>query len=413
LASRAFRRPVDDEELAPYIELYEGARSDGESFEQATYYAMRGMLTSPRFLFLSETAPPATGDAEPLTQWELATRLSYFLWASMPDRALRQAADEGRLSDPEELRKQVVRMLGAETHLNDSLVQFVGQWLGTADLGSAKQIDPQRFPWIKDNHVAAMRNQPVYVVESLLRENGSLLELIDADWTFLNQELLTVAKFDRKKLADQEISQQLVRVALPAEYRYRGGLLGSCGVLALSSYPHRSSAVLRGVWVLDKMLGVTLPPPPPGVPKLAESGEAVKAQTQRERLLEHRADPVCASCHKRIDPIGFALENFDEIGRWRERDEGGEIDSVAELAGGIRIEGVAGLKQYLLENRDQFVRHLTQKMLGYALARGLRSRDQATVETIVTRLQAHDYRAQELVLGIVESKPFRFKEVDP
>jgi mono/diheme cytochrome c family protein len=407
--NRAYRRPATAEEIAPYVALYEEARGDGLDFEQATLYAMRGVLVSPQFLFLSEAPPSDLAVAEPLTNWELATRLSYFLWASMPDRTLRRAADAGRLSDPEELKSQVVRMLGEGTHLNDTLVHFVGQWLGTADWGSAKQVDSEKHEWIRDHHVAAMRNQPVYIFESLLRENGSLLELIDSDWTFINDELLGLYKMDRKKLEREKIAQHLVRVKLPEEYRYRSGLLGAGGVMAVTAYPRRSSPVLRGVWVLDALEGVELPPPPPDVPKLDESHDAAERQTLRERLEQHRADPACATCHDRIDGIGFALENFDELGRWRDEDEGGPIDPVGELSGGRTIDGLAGLKQYLLENKRQFVRHLTEKMLGYALARGLRPADLATVETIVARLEANDYRAQELVLGIVASTPFQMK----
>ncbi len=412
LVNRAFRRPAADEEIAPYVTLYEEARGDGLDFEQATLYAMRAVLVSPQFLFLSETPPADPAVAEPLTDWELATRLSYFLWASMPDRALRRTADKGRLSDPEELKNQVVRMLGAGTHLNDTLIHFVGQWLGTADWGQAKQVDTEKRDWIRDHHVAAMRNQPVYIFESLLRENGSLLELIDADWTFLNAELLGLYKMDRSKIKE-EMNQHLRRVQLPEEYRYRAGLLGSGGVMAVTAYPRRSSPVLRGVWVLDALQGVELPPPPPDVPQFDESHDAAERQTLRERLEQHRADPACATCHDRIDGIGFALENFDELGRWRDRDAGGPIDPVGELPGGRTIDGLAGLKQYLLENKTQFVRHLTEKMLGYALARGLRPADLATVESIVARLEANDYRAQELVLGIVASTPFRMKGERP
>jgi hypothetical protein len=407
-ANRAYRRPANATDVEPYVRLFQDAEADGLNFEQALFYALRGVLTSPQFLFLSEEAPVNPDVAEPLTDWELATRLSYFLWASMPDRQLREAADAGRLSDPEELRRQSLRMLEEGTHLNDSLVQFVGQWLGTADLGRSKDVDRQRHTWVQDHHVAAMRNQPVYIVESIFRTNASLLELIDADWTFMNEELASAYKLERKKI-DGKFSQHLVRVTLPEEYRARSGLLGCGGVMAVTAYPRRTSPVLRGVWVLDKMLGVKLPPPPPNVPALDDSGDVVQAKTVRERLELHRADPACASCHNRIDPIGFTLENFDELGRWRDHDDGGKIDPTAELPTGQRVEGVAGLKQYLLANKEQFVRHLTQKMLGYALARGLRPSDQATVEMIVERLQAKGYKSQELMLGIVESKPFRFK----
>jgi hypothetical protein len=412
-ANRAFRRPVDAEELEPYVRLYQDAEADGLNFEQAVFYAMRGVLSSPQFLFLAEKAPGAADAAEPLTDWELATRLSYFLWASMPDRELREAADAGRLSDPEELRRQTLRMLDEGTHLNDSMVEFVGQWLGTADLGRSKEVDAERHKSVKEDHVAAMRNQPVYIVESVIRTNGSLLELIDSDWTFLCDELVHQYRLEKDKLKAKKISQHLVRVTLPDEYRRQSGLLGCGGVMAVTAYPRRTSPVLRGVWVLDKMLGVKLPPPPPNVPPLDQPGETADEETVRERLERHREDPACATCHSRIDPIGFALENFDEIGRWREHDDSGDIDAVAVLPGGRELDGLSGLKQYLLENKDQFARHLTEKMLGYALSRGLRASDRATVELIVERLRAHDYKAQELVLGIVTSEPFRLKGERP
>jgi len=412
LANRAFRRPVADEEVASYLKLYDDARGDGLDFDQACYYAMRGILIAPQFLFLSEAAPAQPNVTEPLTNHELATRLSYFLWASMPDQELREAADAGKLSDPEELKRQAVRLMtDRDTHLNDSLVQFVGQWLGTADWGHGKAPDAAKHNWVQDHHTAAMRNQPVYVFEELLQENESLLALIDSDWTFLNEELLRVYRIKREDVEAKRLAQHLVRVKLPEKLRYRGGILGAGAAMGVSSYPRRSSPVLRGAWVLDKMLGVEMPPPPPNVPKLDESETAAAARTLRERLEQHRADPACASCHNRMDPIGFALENFDELGRWRDRDAGGEIDATAQLADGATLEGIDGLKRYLLEHKRDFVRHLTEKMLGYALARGLRPSDLCTVERIVERLEANDYRAQELVLGIVESEPFRKKRI--
>jgi hypothetical protein len=412
-ANRAFRRPVTEDEVAPYVQLHADARADGLDFDQASFYAMRGILVSPQFLFLYESAPAEVNVSVPLTDHELATRLSYFLWASMPDRELREAADDGKLSDPEELRRQTVRMLTDEgTHLNDSLVQFVGQWLGTADWGHSKSPDLELHDWVRDHHTSAMRNQPVYMFESMLQKNDSLLDLVDSDWTFLNEELLRVYKIDRKEIKAKRLAQHLVRVDLPEKYKYRGGLLGTGATMGVSAYPRRSSPVLRGAWVLDKFLGVELPPPPPDVPKLDESEKAAKAQTLRERLEQHRADPTCATCHDRIDPIGFALENFDELGRWRDSDAGGEIDSVATLADGTKLDGLAGLKAYLMENKEQFVRHLTEKMLGYALARGLAPHDQCTVEKIALHLEANEYRAQELVLGIVMSEPFRHKRIN-
>lgn len=407
-ADRAYRRPVTDAELERLVELYQGAAADGSEFDEAVFYAMRAVLVSPHFLFLS-AEPPADGETAPLSDHDLATRLSYFLWASIPDEKLREAADAGRLQDKEELKQQALRMIGGEqTRFRDSMERFVGQWLGTADLGKTKKIDRQRHDWVDDPDVAAMRNQPVYAFESIIRENDSLLELIDADWTCLNNELIQLYEIDRDKI-DERIVQYLVRVALPEESLRRGGLLGMSGVYAVSSYPSRSSPVLRGVWVLEKLLGAELPPPPPNVPELDEDEAAAEAATLRERLERHRADPACASCHDSIDPVGFTLENFDEIGRWRTKDAGGKIDPTAELRDGTELDGVEGLKQYLLREKDEFVRHLTRKMLGYALGRSLQPSDLCTVESIVERVRENDYRAQELILGIVTSKPFTMK----
>jgi mono/diheme cytochrome c family protein len=409
LARRAFRRPVSEEELARYVTLYRDARGDGLSFDEAVLYAMRAIFVSPHFLFIAESSPQQAGQPEPLTDHELATRLSYFLWASTPDDKLLQLADAGQLQEDEQLREQTMRLLKARgTHLRDSMEHFVGSWLGTADLGRTKKIDRERHAWVRDPHVAALRNQPIYALESILQNNDSILTLIDAPWTFLNGELVRVYKIRRQEIK-ADFVQRLVRVDLPESYRVRGGLLGMGGVLAVSSYPRRTSPVLRGAWVLEKMLGVELPPPPPNVPPLDESADVAQAQTVRQRLEQHRADPNCASCHDRIDPLGFALENFDELGRWRDRDDGGQIDALAELLDGTTIDGVSGLKQYLLEHRDTFARVLTRKMLGYALGRSLRPADLSTVEAIVERLAENDYRSHELLFGIVMSRPFREK----
>lgn len=409
LADRAFRRPAADDEVEQYVVLFRDARAEELAFDDAVLYAMRGVLISPEFLFISESLPTEPGVAVPLTDHELATRLSYFLWASTPDEELRKAADEGKLSNDDELKRQVERMLTARgTHLLDSMEQFVGNWLGTADVGRTRQIDRERHDWIEEPHVAALRDQPVYAMESILDKNESLLLLIDAPWTFLNDELARVYRIRKDKLEDKFV-QNLVRVNLPEEYRIRGGVLGMGGPMVVSSYPRRSSPVLRGAWVLEKLLGVELPPPPPDVPKLDESEEVAQATTLRERFELHRRNPACASCHDRIDPIGFALENFDEVGRWRTKDDGGKIDSVANLADGTEINGVEGLKKYVLDNKSTFIRVVTRKMLGYALGRSLRPADLCTIESIVHRLEQNEYRSHELILGIVQSEPFRQK----
>lgn len=408
-APRAFRRPLEPGEVERYLVIYESARAEGLSFDDAVLYAMRGILISPSFLFLAESNPAEVNVAQPLPDHELAVRLSYFLWASTPDGELRKAADAGKLNTDEELTAQVQRMISAKgTHLQDSMEQFMGNWLGTADLGRAKQLDRERFPWLTDPYVADLRNQPVLVMESILQNNDPLLDLIDAKWTFLNDELTRVYRIKKDKIKE-DFAQRLVRVNLPDEYQDRGGLLGMGGVLAVSSYPRRSSPVLRGAWVLEKLLGRELPPPPPNVPALDDAQAASKVATLRDRLLQHRADAACATCHNHIDPIGFALENFDELGRWRDKDAGGPIDAIATLPTGEQLAGPAGLKAYVMSQKDTFVRVLTRKMLAYALGRGLLPSDLCTVELIVQRVREHEYRSQELVLGIVLSEPFRQK----
>ena len=409
LATRAYRRPVDDGEVERLVAVYAAARDEGLRFDEAVLYAMRGVLISPHFLFILESPPSGNGEAEPVTPHELATRLSYFLWASMPDEELRAAADDGSIATPDGLREQTIRMLNHDsTHLRDSMGQFVGQWLGTADVGAAKRIDTEKHSWWEEPHAAAFRNQPVYVFEEILRDNRSILELIDAEWTYLNRFLLDVYDLDRDEI-DGNLRGNLNRFALSGEARRRGSLLSMGGVLAVSAYPRRSSPVLRGVWVLEKMLGRELPPPPPDVPELEESETAETQMTLRERLQRHRVDATCASCHDRIDPMGFTLENFDEVGRWREKDDGGPIDPSAALPDGTELGGLDGLKTYLLDHRREFARELTRKMLGYALGRALRPSDRCTVETVVGRLAESGYNSQELILGIVESVPFRMK----
>ncbi len=414
LANRAYRRPATKEEVDLLVNIYEQAKADGLDHTQATFYAMRAVLVSVNFLFIAETVPEQPGVDVPLTDHEIATRLSYFLWATMPDRELREAADKGLLKNPDELKKQTLRLInGRGEQLNNSLTFFMGQWLGTQDWGRSKQPDTQLHPWIQDHHVAPMRDQPVYIMERILRENRSLLELVDSNWTYLNGELLGVYKLKKSSLKhEKDINQHLVSVELPDEYRYRAGLLGSGSVMGITSYARRTSPVLRGAWVMDKMFGIELPPPPPNVPTLEAGGHDIKKMTVRQQLEIHRENPACATCHDRIDPIGFSMENFDTLGRWRDKDEGGPIDAKASMADGRDVAGIAGLKAYILENKPQFLRQVTYKMLGYGLNRGLRPSDVCTVETILERLNNNDNKAQELILGIVLSKPFLYKTVE-
>ncbi|MEM9589425.1 MAG: DUF1592 domain-containing protein, partial [Planctomycetota bacterium] len=301
LALAAFRGPLAESELDGLMSLYDAASDDDDSHQAAMLYAMRSILLSPRFLFIAESVSDQAEAPEPLTPHELATRLSYFLWTTTPDELLMKSANSGKLTTPDELRRQTIRLLEDRgTHLRDSMTDFIGQWLGLADLGRAKQVDQQRHDWIEEPHLAGMRNQPVYDFETLLRKNRPLTELIDSDHTHLNRFLLEIYKIPRKQI-ESKIDGQLRWSKLPEDQRHRGGWLGSAGVLAISSYPSRSSPVLRGAWVLEKLMGIELPPPPPDVPALEESASDDQPASLRDQLAQHRQDASCASCHDRLD----------------------------------------------------------------------------------------------------------------
>ncbi len=410
---RAFRRPVTDEERSTYLALFRAAEEDGDSYDIALQATLEAVLVSPHFLFLfeepnSEPHPVLLGDHE------LACRLSYFLWNTMPDRELRRVADEERLNDTVVLREQVRRMLGNEQKsgrrgrssqegVRDFAQSFTEQWLGTRALGREFKPDPVVADRYDSELEGGLKYEPILFFQEILTENRSLLTLIDADFTYLNSRLA------RHYGVRGSFRAQPSRAEL-RDNSHRGGLLGMGAVLAVSSYPHRTSPVLRGKWILETLLGAPPPPPPPNVPALDEGRpEGATPQTLRARLEQHREDPKCASCHDRIDPLGFGLENYDVLGRWRTEDSGQPIDSHGQLPDGTTFEGPAELKQVLLSRKDDFVRHFTSKMLGYALCRGLTNEDECAVEQIVAQLRQDDYRSHTLILGIVESVPFRYK----
>jgi hypothetical protein len=400
---RAFRRPVSGTELERYLALYRKAAAQGDSFDQAVLFALQGVLISPHFLFRVED-PNRSPEPRRVSDYELASRLSYFLWGSMPDQKLFELAAEGRLHEESVLNQQVVRMLKDEKVLGFA-ESFAEQWLGTRELGRDIKPDANLFPEYYDAEIqSAIRYEPIIFFQEVFAENLSLLNFLDSKFTVLTNKL----QRHYGVVLEERLRQQPKRVDLPDGTR-RGGLLGMAAVLAVSSLPTRTSPVLRGKWVLDALLGTPPPPPPPDVPELEEahSGEAPK--TVRERLERHRQNPVCAGCHDRIDPIGFGLENFDVLGRWREEDSGKPIDAKGVLPDGTTFDGPEELKRVLLERRDLFVRNLTAKMLGYALGRGLDNEDYCTVDQIVKQVKEQDYRAHALVLGIVNSVPFRYK----
>lgn len=415
---RAFRRPLAEGELDPYLGLVEQALSRDETYDNAILYAMQGVMISPHFLFIVEHPNP-TATIQVVPQYEMANRLSYFLWSSMPDGELLGLAAQGKLQTESVLRQQIDRMLATpifDSHRNRSFIRledrkfhefmnsFVSQWLGTRELGRDIQPDRERYPFYDSILESAFQYEPIYVLQHIFTENRSLLDLIDADYTYVNRQLAYHYRIHK----DVEVpNQQLQYVDLP-EGSGRGGLITMAGPLTVTSFPHRTSPVLRGKWVLETVLGTSPPPPPPDVPELPEEGEAIVASTMRERLMLHRENPVCASCHDRIDPIGFGLENFDSLGLWREEDADQPIDASGILPDGTPFSGPDELKQILMDRKDQIMRNLTEKMLGYALGRSLIFEDRCTVDHIMEQLRKDNYRARTLLYEIVTSIPFRF-----
>ena len=407
---RAFRRPAGDEEINDYTRLFEDAYAQNPRYAAALKTAMTGVMVSPKFLFLAEE--PNEGPSPlPLTQHELASRLSYFLWSSMPDEELSRLAVEGRLHEPDVLAEQVVRMLRSEASKKgfrrDAKVRefarsFMEQWLGTRALGREFVPDASVSPDYDSELEGGLKYEPIFFLEDLLADNGSLLALIDSDFTYANRRLA------RHYGIEGQFREQPRRVKLTDGDR-RGGLLGMGAVLAVSSYAHRTSPVLRGKWVLETLLGTPPPPPPPDVPELDEANHAAQPESLRERLERHRQDPTCASCHAAMDPLGFGLENYGVLGQWRDEADGLPIDATGELPDGTGFDGPAELKALLMQRKAQFLRNLTAKVLGYALSRGLTEHDACVVEQIAQTVEQDDYRAQTLVVEVVKSMPFRYK----
>jgi hypothetical protein len=397
-AERAFRRPVLPEEVDRLVRVFRLADDRGESFERAIQLALTTALASPQFLFLAE--PEESREDRPLTEFELASRLSYFLWSSMPDDELFGEARAGSLRA--NLRRQVVRML--EDPKADAFVaNFAGQWLQLRKLATSAP-DKDLFPGFDDALRAAMRQETERYFGHILRENRSVLELIDSDYTFVNEALARHYGIEGVK------GEEFRRVALAD--RRRGGVLTQASVLTLTSNPNRTSPVKRGQWILQQILGTPPPPPPPDVPKLDEGRQAADAASLRERMEAHRARPECASCHRQMDPMGFALENYDAVGRWRTTDGTFPIDPSGELIGRRKFADAQGLKRLLTSSSAKtFARCLVRNMLTYGLGRGLEISDYGTVEDIGERLAADDYRIRNILFGIVESRAFQYRGV--
>lgn len=402
-AMRGFRRPVEPVELDHLLKIYDRARQRGRSFEEATKAALSVILISPSFLFRVET-DQETNQPYRINDYELASRMSYFLWSSMPDEELFSLAREKRLHAPEVLEEQVNRMI-RDPKSSVFTESFASQWLRVRELKTAAQPDPNRFPNYTPALREAMYGEVVQFFDSVVRGDESLLRVLAADYTFLNSELAALYGIEGVQ------GEGLRRVSLTD--KKRGGILGMAAVLTLTSYPQRTSPVLRGKWVLEEILGTPPPPPPPLVKSLPPDDSPVDGLTLRQRLEKHREQPECATCHVRMDPLGFGLENFDPIGRWRTRIGEQPVDASGILPGGERFEGPAELKKVLLNRKEEFIRNVTQKMLAYGLGRGLEYYDSPTVKKIGQVLAENNYRCSVLIAEIVKSFPFQFRRNAP
>jgi hypothetical protein len=400
LARAAYRRPIVESDLDELLSFYRSA-SKQRGFESGIQMALRRILISPEFLFRIERDPsgikPDTNYK--ISDLELASRLSFFLWSSIPDDELLSIAEAGKLSEPEVLKQQVVRML-ADSRSQALVENFAGQWLY---LRNIKTINPSKdvFTEFDENLRLAFRQETELFFESMLQEDRSVLDMLRADYTFLNQRLaehydipgIYGNRFRKVSLADEN----------------RRGLLGQGSFLTVTSIANRTSTVLRGKWVLENLLGTPPPEPPADVPALKEKGAGGAALTMRQQMEQHQASPVCASCHKLMDPIGFALENFDGIGQWRDYEAGLPIDPSGVLPDGTSIQGVADLRRAILSRPEQLVNTVTVKLLTYALGRGLEYYDAAAVRSILRDARKNDYRWSTIIHGIVSTTPFQMR----
>ena len=401
LAGEAYRRPATGREVQTLLRFYREGRRDG-TFDDGVQFALERLLADPKFLFRIEREPVdlAAGAVYAVSDLELASRLSFFLWSSIPDAELLGAAARGELRNPERLERQVRRML-ADDRSQALVDNFVGQWLLLRNLTGAAP-DLNAFPDFDENLREAFERETRLFVESTFREDRSVVDLLRANYTFMNERLA------RHYGVPNVYGSHFRRVTF-GDDDPRGGLLGQGSFLTVTSYPNRTSPVLRGRWVLESLLGTPPPSPPADVPGLPDRGEGGRPAAVRERLERHRENPACATCHAPMDPLGFALENFDAVGGWRDAENGMPVDSSALLPDGTRFRGPAGLRAFLVSQHRQFVGAMTEKLLAYALGRRLEYYDRPAVRNIVREAAARDYRLSEIVLGIVRSPAFQMR----
>ena len=398
LAGRAFRRPATDEEVARLVKLAEQSRGEGDNYEQSIQVVLQAILISPHFLYRMELDPAGQeGKPRDLNDFEVASRLSYFLWSSLPDEELLKVATEGKLRQDGNLEKQTRRML-VDPKSKALAENFAGQWLELRSL-EVRTPDKQLFPQYDDGLKAAMRTETEMFFDSLVREDRPIFDLLSADFTFANEKLAKL--YGIKDVTGNEFR----RVSLNGTER--GGILTQASILTVTSNPNRTSPVKRGKWILENILGTPPPPPPPNVPELKEAKVGEAKGTLRERLEQHRANPGCASCHQRMDPLGFAMENFDAIGAWRDKEGDSPIDSAGQLPGGEKFRGPKELRELLISSRKpQFSQCLAEKLLTYALGRGVEYSDQCAIQKITAALEKDQFRFSRLVVEIVSSDPF-------
>jgi len=402
LVTRAFRRPASAGDVAELMGFYESGRKNG-SFDRGIQMALQRILADPRFIYRIETEPAGlhAGQTYRISDIELASRLSFFLWSTSPDDELINIASQGKLKDPAVLEQQVRRML-ADPRSEALAINFAGQWLNLRGMQSVGPL-PMIFPDFDDNLRQAFRREAELFFDSIVREDRSVLDLLAADYTFLNERLA------KHYGIPNVYGSNFRRVTLGQAFDARRGLLGKGAILTTTSQPVRTSPVGRGKWILTNLLGNSPPDPPPNVPPLKPKAEDPNAKepSMRQKMEEHRQNPACSGCHKIMDPIGFALENFDGIATWRTEDEGNFINASVEIYDGTKINGPAGLRQAMLKYSPQFVRTATEKLLTYALGRGVEYYDMPLVRSIVCDAEKSNYRFSSLVLDIVKSEPFQ------
>jgi hypothetical protein len=400
LARKAYRRPASDAELDVLLRVFDLATKNKLAYPAALRLMLKAVLVSPQFLFITPAKEVESGQAiVPLDDYQLASRLSYLLWATMPDTELSALADSGKLHEPAVLKAQVKRLL-ADKRSRALFDGFGAQWLGLGEM-KGKTFDTAKFPQMTKEMRAAMYDEARLFFESIVRENRNAVSFVESDYTFLNGTLATLYGLEKS------VTGPAMRKVKMTDAN-RGGILGMPGILATTSFPNRTSAVKRGVWVLEQVLGEHVPPAPPNVPALEKQDKKkVGNLTLRQRTELHRTNAVCANCHKILDPIGFGLENFDAIGRWRDKDDsGGPIDATGELPGGKRFSSPKELKVIIAARKDELARSLTEKLLAYALCRQLEGYDEIVVDHLMETIAKDGYRMQTLISEIVTSYPF-------